>query len=140
MLRRQIDGGYDAVMRDIEQETRQSIIITRLLLLCLRALQLWHRQDRNIEKIFPELLVGMAILVRTARQQTPCSASALSRITGMSRQTVRRRANDLVRFGVLSKSDDGYAFNVGYLGNKADNRHVRRTRSAILAAAALLQR
>ncbi|MBR0879083.1 hypothetical protein ACVMGC_004745 [Bradyrhizobium barranii subsp. barranii] len=119
-----------------------SVILSRMLLVNFRAMHRAYEAggEQNIDKVFPEMLIGMAVLVKTYRKMAPCSASALSRMTGLPRSTVRRRSDRMVELGVLRKTDgEGYTFHESFITGRSDRRNLNRVRKAVLFAACVLQ-
>ncbi|MBO4221997.1 helix-turn-helix domain-containing protein [Bradyrhizobium neotropicale] len=122
-------------------ELRDSVMLSRMLLVNFRCM---HRAyegggEQNIDKVFPEMLIGMAVLVKTYRKMAPCSARSLSRITGLPRSTVRRRSDRMVELGVLHKTEgEGYSFQEKFITGRTDKTNLLRVRKSVLIAARVL--
>lgn len=89
----------------------------------------------NIAATLPELLIAMVVRLNDDRGDPPVSISEINRITGISRQTVRRHIARLVARGVVIREDDGILGNDAYLFERIDAPYFKEIVRAVLEAA-----
>jgi hypothetical protein len=120
----------------LQKRTRQSAIVSRTLLVILKELrQAYRPSERNVGRIFQELIVSMSIRLENERGRTPCSIMALTRSTGLPYANVHRAVEALHREHAVKKQGRGYVGDGSYLMARIDARHFRRIVGAIIGAA-----
>ena len=128
-------------MRSAELEARHNAaaVVSKLMLICCRAFpQGYNRENKNFAALMPELLVAMVIRVNDGKRGPPLSANRISKRIGMPRANVRRWLDQLVKQGIITKSDGGYVGNDDYLRARQDALYFKRIVRAIRAAAKAL--
>jgi hypothetical protein len=127
---------------DPERRLRQSLIFARMLLMIAKAISRdYHRDGNHIGVLFGEVLIGTAVYVRTYhRPARPVTLMAIERMTGIPRTTVRRHATVMVRDGILTRSNDGYLFNLDYMTRKQNPSAMRHAINAVIRAARELEK
>lgn len=125
--------------KDFEVRRRASVIVSKLFLICSRALtDMPDRRTTNIATIYPEVLVMMAIRVNDDRRGKPMSINRIAKVTGIPRANVQRFLKVLVAQGAIDKTDGGYISNANYLGSRVNSRYFQMVVLAIRAAAKAL--
>jgi DNA-binding IclR family transcriptional regulator len=80
---------------------------------------------------------GLALLEAVSRAGRPLGLAQLARLTSLPKSTVHRLAHQLVEFGLLERTDEGFGFGLRIFewGSKAERqRHVRRVAMPYLSA------
>lgn len=123
---------------ELEARIRASATVARMTLTVFRAMgsDFGHK---NIVATVPELLIAMAIRINDYDGLPPLSISELARITGIPRQTVRRKVDRLVRRGVAIRTNGGIVGADQYLQDRIRADFFMEIVEAIRAAAQALE-
>jgi DNA-binding MarR family transcriptional regulator len=122
----------------LEARSRASATVARMFLECLQAM-MGDFEHTNVSAVLPELLIAMVIRLNDERGRPAISLSQITRETGISRRTVQRHVDRLVKRGVVIRKDDGVSGNDAYLETRIDAEYFRRIVRAIRTAARLLE-
>jgi predicted transcriptional regulator len=128
-------------MRTPEMEARHqaSAVVSRMMLICCRAMLVGYSRGKNIAAVFPEMLVVMAIRSNDDRSSRPISISGIARLTGLPRANVQRSLALLVQHRVVKRSGNGYIGDDSYLEARLHAPYFKRIVRAIRAASRELQ-
>jgi hypothetical protein len=125
---------------ELEARHRASAVVSKMMLICCRSLMTGYTGRRkNIGKVFPEIMVAMAIRVNDDRRRKPISNNRIARVTGLPRANVQRCLKPLIEHGMIEKSGLGYVGSDGYLEARLRARYFKRVIATIDIAARELQ-
>src|SRR5258708_834258 len=123
---------------ELEARHRASAIVAQMFLSCLRAM-MGDFEKVNISSVLPELLIAMVVRLNDDGNKPAISLSEISRIVGIPRQTVRRHVEQLVKRGVVIRTDGGVVGSDTYLFERIDAPYFKDIVAAIRAAALALE-
>lgn len=123
---------------ELEARFRASAAVARMTLTIFRGMSS-DFGHRNIAASVPDLLLAMAIRLNDFEGLPPLSISELHRITGIPRQTVRRKIDRLVRRGAVVRTDGGITGTDSYLQDRLKADYFMEIVAAIRAAAEELE-
>jgi hypothetical protein len=120
----------------LQQRARQSAIVSRTILVIFKELrQAYRPHEKNIGRLFQQLLVAMAIRLQDERHRSPTSISALSRIACLPRSNVARAVKALSHAHVIKKQGNGYIGDGSFLLSRLEARYFKRILGAIIGGA-----
>jgi hypothetical protein len=124
-----------------QQQVKQNVILGRVFLAYCRSITRdYHPENRKIDAVLGEAIVGIVVLVKTYRRPAPVSDRAVEKLTGIPRSNVRRYASQMVEQGILTKHRGGFMFNPDYIPKRQDRRALKYVRDAVLRAARELEK
>jgi hypothetical protein len=124
--------------KELEMRRRASVVVSKMMLICVKAMIEGYVRHDNIGAIFPEILVAMAIRVNDDRHAKPMSIMRITKVTGMPRANVQRFLKPLVRNQVVAKCGGGYVGHDAFLQARVNARYFLHMIAAIRAAAKAL--
>lgn len=122
---------------ELEARHRASVAISKMALVIAQA-AVENFTEESITAAVPPLLVAMAVRMQEGEGKPHVSISEVARLTGVSRQTVRRLAEGLVAKGVLIRHFDGLISSDVFL-QQIDPAYFRGVVTAIREAAKALE-
>jgi hypothetical protein len=123
-----------------QQRTRQSAIIARAILVIIKELRRAYRpRQRNVGRVFQELIVAMAFQLRNERNRTPSTIRAIAQLACLPYANTHRAIVKLRREHIVRKQDRGYVGDGGHIMARMEARHFNRIVGAIVGAAGELR-
>ena len=120
-------------LAQIELATERAIVAELVLELLRNVHRHYFRNAKFLDAV--ELaLVGVHVFL-AQQNRHPCTVTYLSRKTGLSRATVRRRLTHLVEMGYVESSSSGYLMGPGFAMPPGGRRIVQTHIAAINSAA-----
>ena len=119
-------------LAQIELATERAIV-ARLVLDLLRNVQRHYFREAEFLDAVELAMVGVYVFLTPARR--PCNVTYLSRKTGLSRATVRRRLAHLIELGYVESSSRRYLMGRGFAVPPGGRRTVQTHIAAINSAA-----
>jgi DNA-binding transcriptional ArsR family regulator len=123
---------------ELEARRRASGIVAQMFMKCLQAM-MGDLAEANFLDTLPELLIAMVVRLNDGRDEPPISISEISRLTGISRATVRRHVERLIERGVVIRKDDGIVGDDAYLFDRIDAPYFKTIVATIIETAELLR-
>ena len=120
-------------LAQIELATERAIV-ARLVLELLRNVQRHYFREAEFLDAVELALVGVYVFL-AQQDRRPCNVTYLSRKTGLSRATVRRRLAHLVELGYVESSSRRYLMGRGFAMPPGGRRIVQTHIAAINSAA-----
>lgn len=126
---------------ELERRHTASALLSKMLLLVVRLMDIGHRRNRNLAAHLAEMMVIMTIRVNDERGKPPLSENKLSKMTGLSRETVGRWLVPLTRHRVVKKVGKwGHVGDDAYLEKRIDALYFRRIAHIIIVTGRMLER
>jgi DNA-binding MarR family transcriptional regulator len=121
-------------LAQIELATERAIV-ARLVLELLRSVQRHYFRETEFLDAVELALVGVYVFL-AQEDRHPCNVTYLSRKTGLSRATVRRRVAHLVELGYVESSSTRYLMGRGFAVLPPGGRRMVQTHIAAINSAA----